>query len=69
MKPQFILDIEVNLGLTCVLDVDEKPEKNVYWVLSPTGVKMFKVWAYDGERIGSISQPNMNTIQFGAVEQ
>jgi len=61
IKPPFVLEVERTTGLVCDLAKDVGWRTD-WWVMSPTGVPMFKVGG-DGEMIGSISQPDMYVIQ------
>lgn len=59
-KPKFVIEVENTTGLKCKLAKD-LGWKTDWWVMSPTGVPMFKVGG-DGDMIGSISQPDMYVI-------
>lgn len=59
--PQFIEDIQVHLGLRCERDSDYHIP--TWWVMSPTGVRLFKVGGWGEQLIGSVSTPEMFDVQ------
>lgn len=63
-KPLYIQEIEAHLGLTCEQDEEQVGQWYApWWVLSPTGVRMFQVGDGENGIIGMISQPEMYAIQ------
>ncbi len=63
-KPKFIQDFESFTGLSCEPNTDRTltdEGEHLYWVLSPTGVRLF--WIGGFHRIGSISNPDMDLLR------
>ena len=64
-KPQYVQEVEQNTGLECV-PVTKKEASMLaqeYWVMSPTGLKLFRIGSHSDDLIGMISQPEMYAIQ------
>lgn len=65
-KPLYIREIEENTGLRC--ERDPKTRRD-YLVLSPTGVKLFRVGGHEEGVIGMVSTPEMYEIQGITTEE
>ena len=64
-KPQYIREIQEHTGLECV-PVDREEATMIaqeYWVVSPTGVKLFRVGSHSEDIIGMAAGPDMFNLQ------
>jgi len=64
-KPQYILEIEQNTGLKCI-PVPKKEATMLcqqYWLVSPTGFKLFMVGSHCDDIIGMVSSPELYSLQ------
>ena len=65
LKPKYIREIQEHTGLECV-PVSRKDSTMIaqeYWIMSPTGVKLFRVGSHSEDVIGMVSTPDMYEIQ------
>ena len=62
-RPEWVDRIERYLGLK-LISVERRNPVNMaeYWIMSPTGIKMFQVGGFEDDRIGMISQPDLRVI-------
>ena len=63
-KPKYVQEVEKNLGLTCLLDPTTAGRSfQEYYVMSPTGLCLFKIGGTEDDIIGMVSTPEMHTLQ------
>ena len=61
-KPAFAILVEQHTGLRCERNLEKPWDENVFWVLSPTNVRLFTIASHKEDRISSICETNTKTL-------
>lgn len=61
-KPAFVILVEQHTGLRCERNLKEPWDENVFWVLSPTNVRIFTIASHKEDRISSICETSTKTL-------